>query len=376
MYITGVGITKFGKRTESLKELMLEAMLDALADAKLEINDIDAVYISNNLSALTHNQSHLGAVLASYLPDMLLPIYSLEAACGGGGVAIHQACISLKHYERILVIGVEKMSEAESVDMLYYVASDADRELDQSQGLVFPAAGALAATQYMQRYDATLDDLTLVSLKNHHNGNLNPKAHFYGKEVTREMIESSRVICSPLRLYDCSANTDGAAAVVLERERRGQRAVEIVGSSFATNHINFAQEQDVLDLKVVQKVAKDAFAQAGVQHTDINVCEIHDGFNIVELIMFENLGFCAPGEAKDWVRTGRTDLDGELPVNPSGGLKACGHPVGATGVRQVGEIVIQLRGEAGERQVKDARVGLAYNFGSLVGSAVVHILRY
>ncbi len=375
MFISGIAVNKFGVTDKSLPEMMLEVLQDALQDAQLEINEIEAIYISNNLAPLTHNQNHLGSVLSSYLPGMHLPIYSLEAACGGGGVAINQACISLRHYKKILVIGLEKMSEAESPDMLHYVASDGDREFDQREGVIFPAAGALAASSYMQTYGATMHDLALVSFKNHENGNLNPKAHFYGKPVTMEMIENSKVICSPLRLFDCSANTDGAAAVILERERRSKRSIRIAASSFATNHINFAQDKNPLIQPAVQKAARDAFAYAQIEAKDISFAEIHDGFTVVELIMAENLGLIPMGKGVEWIREGRTKRDGQLPVNPSGGLKACGHPVGATGVRQVAEVVTHLRGEAGERQVKDPRYGLAFNFGSLLGSCTVHILK-
>ncbi|OIP98414.1 hypothetical protein AUK40_01600 [Candidatus Wirthbacteria bacterium CG2_30_54_11] len=373
MYITGLSVSKFGQTSLTLPEMMFSAIEGALKDAALEIKDIEAIYVSNNLSASSNNQCHLGAVLAGYFPGLHLPIFSLEAACGGGGVAVHQACISLKHYQRVLVVGGEKMSV--SPDMLYFVAGDADREFDQREGLVFPAAGALAASTYMQKYGATMHDFALVSYKNHQNGNLNPNAHFFGKDVTMEMIENSKVICSPLRLFDCSANTDGAAAMVMERGKRTHRSIQIIGSAFATNHINFAQDRDPTDRKEVQKAASDAFRQANLTPKDIQVAEIHDGFTPVELIMLENLSFCGRGEAVKWIREGRTSRTGSLPVNPSGGLKACGHPVGATGIRQVAEIATQLRGEAGARQVANAQTGLAYNFGSLVGSAIVHILR-
>ncbi|HDS11428.1 MAG TPA: thiolase family protein [Candidatus Wirthbacteria bacterium] len=375
MYVSGVAVSKFGVSPKSYPEMMLEVIQQALADAEINPTELDAIYISNNLAPHTQNQCHLASVLAGYFPDLYLPIFGLEAACAGGGVAIHQACVSLRAYERILVVGVEKMSESAPQDMLYFVAADADREFDQREGLVFPAGGALIASSYMQKYGATTDDYALVSYKNHQNGNLNPQAHFYGKNVSLEMIKESKIICSPLRLFDCSANTDGAAAVILERQKRGKRAKKIIASTLATNHVNFAQDKDPLDRKEVQKAAKKAFSQCGLLPKQIEFAEIHDGFTVIELLMMENLGLCPFGEGYKWIREGRTNLDGQFPVNPSGGLKACGHPVGATGVRQVAEVVTQLRGEAGKRQVERNNLGLAFNFGSLVGSCTVHILK-
>jgi len=374
MFVSGIAVSNFGPNDLSLPQLMWETADQAVRDAGLEWKDIDAAYVANNLSQLTHNQSHLSAILSGYLPGRFLPIYNIEAACASGGVAVHQACLSLKSYERILVVGVEKMSTTPSADLLTYVASDGDRLLDQREGVLFPTAGALIAGQYLQKYNATVEDLTNVAVKNHANANRNPRAQFYSKTVTAEMVNNSRIICSPLRLFDCSPTSDGAAAIVLEQKKRHPRARKILASAFVTNRLHFAGEKDLTDRKELQTCARQAYAQSSLKPSDIQFAELHDGFTVMELIAMENLGFCGPGKAPELVRWGETARTGSLPVNPSGGLKACGHPLGATGVRQIADIVEQLRGEAGDRQVPQNDTALALNIGSLIGSATIHIL--
>jgi acetyl-CoA C-acetyltransferase len=374
MFVSGIAVSAFGPTDLSLPQLLWQTADRAVRDAGLDWKDIDAAYVANNLSQLTHNQSHLSAVLAGYLPGRFLPIFNIEAACASGGVAVHQACLSLKTYQRILVVGVEKMTDTASADLLTYVASDGDRLLDQREGVLFPTAGALIAGQYLQKYDATLDDLTNVAVKNHANANQNPRAQFHTKTVDADMVNNSRVICSPLRLFDCSPTSDGAAAVVLEQTKRTPRARKILASSFVTNRLHFAGEKDLTDRKELQACAKQAYIQSGLKPADIQFAELHDGFTVMELIAMENLGFCGPGKAPELTRWGETARTGSLPVNPSGGLKACGHPLGATGVRQIADIVEQLRGEADDRQVPNNDVGIAVNIGSLIGSATVHIL--
>ncbi len=375
MFVTGLSVSKFGYSPLPLPAMMLGSLQAALQDSGLELSELEAIYISNNLSQQTHHQSHLSAILSGYLPGKFLPIFNLEAACGSGGAAMHQACLALKTYARIAVLGVEKMTTTSSSELLDMVATDADCELDQREGIIFPAAGALLATRYLQKYSATTDDLAQVALKNHHNGNLNPDAMFYDKTVTLDQIKASRVICSPLRLFDCSANADGAACVILERQQRGPRSIRIAASTFATNHLNFAQDKDPTNRLEIQHCVKQAYQQANLQPNQIQVAELHDGFTVVELVAMENAGLCPMGKAFAWTQDGKTQLTGQLPINPSGGLKACGHPLGATGVRQVAEIARQLRGEGGARQVAKNKIGLALNIGSLVGSCSVHILR-
>jgi len=374
MYVSGIGVSRFGPNDTSFGELIFGTASEALHDAGLAFSDIDAVYLTNNLAPLTDNQCHLSAILAGYLPGRYLPIFNVEAACASGGVAMHQGCLALQNYQRVLVIGVEKMTHVPAFDLLNHVASDGDRLLDQRHGLIFPAAGALVADHYLRKYAIAPEALADVALKNHHNGNRNPKAHFFGKKVDRDKILNSKMIASPLRLFDCSPNSDGAAAVVLEREKRTPRSCRVLATSFVTNHLNFAQEKDLSTRPELQQCAKAAYGQAGVRPEEIDFAELHDGFTIMEWVGMENIGLAATGKAPAKTAAGETALQGKQPINPSGGLKACGHPLAATGVRQIAELVTQLRGEAGERQVPKNQLGLALNIGSLIGSATIHIL--
>ncbi|MDI6701312.1 MAG: thiolase domain-containing protein [bacterium] len=373
LYITGIGRTKFGILNETLPELAYKAMLSALEDSDLSIRDIDAIYVANFCSGPFQNQLHLNSVISSLLPELRIPIIGIETACASGGSALYQALISLTKFRFIMVIGVEKMTNVDSAKATMNISAAGDKILDQIEGLTFPASYALIAQQHMLKYGTTLDDLALISLKNHENGNLNEFAHFYYKKVDIEMIKNSPIVCSPIRLLDCSPISDGAAALIVSRERRSDRDVKVIASALATDYISPAQRKDLTSFKAVKIAANTAYSQAKLNVQDIDIAEVHDCFTIAELIAMEDLGFCKPGESKYYIREGRTKLDGDIPINTDGGLKADGHPIGASGVAQVYEVILQLRGEAGERQVKNPEVGLTHNIGGIGGTAVIHI---
>jgi acetyl-CoA C-acetyltransferase len=246
---------------------------------------------------------------------------------------------------------------------------------DQKEGLIFPAGFALIARQYFKKYGATSNDLDLVSLKSHSNANLNETAHFFHKKVDLEMIKNSPKVCSPFKLFDCSPVSDGAAAVVLSSKKNSCRDIEIIGSAFRTDTISLAQRNDLTSFSAVRLAAADAYKQAGISPKDVSIAEVHDCFTISELVAMDDLGFCKPGLAKDLVRKNETALSGKIPIGTGGGLKAGGHPIGATGIAQIYELTTQLRGEAGSRQVDRAKIGLAHNIGGTAGSAAVHILK-
>jgi len=309
------------------------------------------------------------------LPELRIPIIGIETACASGGSALYQALMSLAKFRFIMVIGVEKMSNVDSAKATMNISAAGDRILDQNEGLTFPASYALIAQQHMLKYATTLDDLALVSLKNHENGNLNEFAHFYYKKVDMEMIRNSPIICSPLRLFDCSPISDGAAALIVSREKKTERDIKVIASALATDYISPVQRKDLTSFKATKIAANEAYTQAKIDVQEINIVEVHDCFTIAELIAMEDLGFCSPGESKNFVREGRTKLDGDIPINTDGGLKADGHPIGASGIAQVYEIVTQLRGEAGERQLKNPEVALTHNIGGIGGTAVIHIFR-
>lgn len=373
MYVVGIGRTKFGVLNETLPELSYKAMLSALEDANLSVKDLDAIYVANFCSGPFQNQLHLNSVISSLLPELRIPIIGIETACASGGSALYQALLSLTKFRFIMVVGVEKMSNVDSAKATMNISAAGDKMLDQNKGLTFPASYALIAQQHMLKYGTTLDDLSLVSLKNHENGNLNEFAHFYYKKVDMEIIKNSPIICSPLRLLDCSPISDGAAALIVSREKKSDRDVKVIASALATDYISLAQKRDFTSFRAVKISANEAYSQAKINIQDVDIVEVHDCFTIAELIAMEDLGFCKPGESKNYLREGRTNLDGDIPINTDGGLKADGHPIGASGVAQVYEVVTQLRGEAGERQVRNAEVGLTHNIGGIGGTAVIHI---
>jgi len=224
----------------------------------------------------------------------------------------------------------------------------------------------------MMKYGATTDDFALVAYKNHRNAFLNPKARFYKREVTLKQIKKSPVVASPLRLFDCSLSVNGAAAAILTKDKTD---VEIAGSSFYVDRLSAFESPDMTTWEASRLASEEAYRQAGISPSDIDIAELHDAFTPVELISYEDLGFCKKGEGKDMIRKGVTNIDGKLPVNTSGGLKAKGHPITATGIAQVYELVKQIRNQAGERQVSDVKYALAHNIGGAGSSISVHVLR-
>jgi len=373
MYINGSYQTKFGVSDKDFDELAYEAIEGCLNDAGYEAKDMEAFVLSNNLNYFTESQSHTAAIIPS-LTGIDAPVFNNEAACGAAGVAFTKACKLLDKFDPIMIIGVEKMSAPSTSDMLYFVATDSDRELEQREGLIFPAAGALVADMYMKRHNIHISDLSLISLKNHENGKINPYAHFYGKEVTLDMINESPVICSPLRLFDCSANSDGAAAIIISSKRKKRDDVRIKATHAMSFDLATFGPKDPIDFTSITKVSKKVFKEAGCKPEDIDLAEIHDGFSIMEIIVPEYAGFYEVGRSKYAIRKGENKRDGKLPINTTGGLKACGHPLGASGLRQIHDLRRQLIGKAGENQIGNIQKAFAFNFGSIFKSISATIL--
>lgn len=373
-YVIGVGKTRFGPTSRTLHELAQEAVISALRDASLEPADIQAVVVANFLGGPNESQLHLNSVMASIMPGLMLPSWRVEAACASGGAALHSAILALGAYDPILVVGVERLSGIPGLESTRNIGMAGDRFLDQSQGLNFPASYALVAQMHMAEYGTTTDDFDLVSLKNHANSYLNPLAHFHTKIVTQSDIDAGPTVASPIRLFDCCPVSDGAAAAVVSGSRRDVRSVPVLASTIATDAISLAQRDTLTGFPASRAAAGRAFEQAGVGPDRIDLAEVHDCFTIAEIVAIEDLGLTPPGQATTAIRAGRTKLNGDLPVNPSGGLKAGGHAIGATGIGQVYEAALQLRGEAGARQVDGARVALTHNVGGAGGTCAVHIL--
>lgn len=382
IYVTGVATTKFGELWGiSPRSLARQAVSGALEDAGLKFKDIDALFVGNMLSGMLGGQEHLGAFFAEEI-GLAVPAFKIEGACASGGLAVHNAVNSVAagQYETVLVLGIEKMTDHKPEDVataLMGAGSDEER----SAGATFPGLYAMLARSHMQEYGTTEEELAAVAVKNHFHAAKNPNAQFQ-KEITVEMVMKSSCIADPLKLLDCSPISDGAAAVVITSERRrrasaSKRSVQVVSSAVATDTLGLSQRNNLTGLAATKTAGARAYAQAGVDAQDIDVAEVHDCFTIAEVLALEDLGFFRKGKAAGAIGHGDVTLGSAVRtvVNPSGGLKGCGHPVGATGVKQIAELTEQLRGAAGDRQVKNARIGLAHNVGGSGATAVVHILK-
>lgn len=378
--ILGAATTKFGELWHlSPRTLIKEAVSSALIQSSLSLSDIDAIFVGNMLSGILGGQEHLGAFVAEEL-GVNIPAFKIEGACASGGLAIHLAVNSIlsSQYQKVIVVGVEKMTDhkpEETTTALMGASSDEER----TAGATFPSLYALIARAHMEKYGTTQEQMAAVAVKNHYHASLNGKAHF-AFPITIDQVLKSTCIATPLKLLDCSPVSDGAAAVVLSSQNsissRKSHTPWIVASAVATDSLGLSKRKTLTSLSAAVKAAKVAYRKASVKPQDINVAEVHDCFSIAEIIAMEDLGFFPVGKAASEIAKGKTTLGkGSLVVNTSGGLKASGHPVGATGVKQIVEITHQLRGEAGKKQVENARIGLTHNVGGTGATAVIHILQ-
>ncbi|MBR9699008.1 thiolase family protein [Candidatus Woesearchaeota archaeon] len=363
-------MTKFGIEDISAPDLAREAIVQALKGSSMSPNDIDAIVLSNADTKLSpERQRDLTPMLASILKRKL-PIVRIPAVCGGGGAAMWSA-LKLK-YNNILVIAVEKIASTSTQMITKEIMHASDNFHEQDEGLIFPAVNAMVAQAHMLKFGTTHDDLALISYKNHHHGSLNPKARFYRKNISLDTIKNAPIICSPFTLYDCSISVNGAAAAIISNDRSD---IKVKGSSLAADYLAPFERDELTTWTGTVKSGKEAFQQADLNPSDINVAELHDAFSIVELLAYEDLGFCKKGEGKNFIRDGHPNLDGKVPINTSGGLKARGHPISPTGMAQIVEIADQLRGRCGDRQVTNPKYGLAHNIGGAGGTTTCHILQ-
>jgi len=383
--IIGIGMTKFGELWDkSLRELLVESGLEALEDASekrtLRGKDIQAAYLGNMSAGLFNEQEHLAAMLADYtgMTEGNRPATKVEAACASGGVALHNAYLAVAsgRYDLVAVCGLEKMTDLLASSVTNALASAADREYEAFYGATFPSLYAMMARKHMHDYGTTLEQLALVAVKNHRNGYYNPKAQFR-RLITVEDVYKSPIIADPLRLLHCSPVSDGAATVILAdaetAKKYTDRPVYILACAQGSDTIGLYNRRDITTMESVVSASKVAYDASGLKPSDIDFVEAHDCFTIAEIMAYEDLGFCEKGEGGKMIEARLTEIDGEIPFNPSGGLKAKGHPVGATGVAQAVEVVLQLRDEAEQRQVKGAKIGLSHNVGGTGSTAVITI---
>ncbi len=377
--IIGVGLTKCGELWEqSLRDLYVEAALKAIKDSG--VDKVDSMVVGCMSSGLFVGQEHIGPLMADYLGRCPIPSTRVESACASGGVAMRTGFMEVASgmSDVVLVGGVEKMTDVSGDEATYALATAADQEWEGFNGVTFPGLYAMMAIAHMDQYGTTREQMAAVAVKNHANGAKNPNAQ-YPMEITVETVLNSVKVADPLRILDCSPITDGAAAVILVpadrvKEFSGKQPVKILSVGHATDTLALHSRKNMAELAAVEKAAAIAYKMAGKKPSDIDVCEVHDCFTIAEIMATEALGFFEKGKGGPAVEAGDTAIGGKIPVNASGGLKSKGHPVGATGVAQVVEIVEQLRGESGERQVKGARLGMTQNMGGTGASSVVHIL--
>lgn len=375
--VIGCGMTKFGELwKKSLRDIFVEAALKAIDDAG--VDHIDSMYVGSMTPGLFVGQEHIGALMADYLGVAPIPAVRVESACCSGGMALRLGFFEIASGNSDLVMagGVEKMTDG--ADVTYALASAADQDYEVYHGITFPGLYAMIAKAHMHRYGTTRKQLAAVSVKNHHNGSFNPNAQF-PKEVTIDQVINATLVADPLTVLDSSPVSDGAACVILASldlaKKLNKSVIKILGSGAATDAIALHGRDDITTLKAVKDSSESAYKMAGIKSSDVSFAEVHDCFSIAEICIIEELGFVKKGQGGPFTEKGNTSLEGKIPVNPSGGLKSKGHPVGATGIAQVVEVVEQLRGNAGKRQVKNAKIGLAQNMGGSGASSVTHIFK-
>ncbi|CAG2134649.1 Acetyl-CoA acetyltransferase [compost metagenome] len=378
IYIAGGAMTPFGRHPGVLApELAQQAILKAVDDAGVSLQDIEAVYCANVLGGMI-----LGQLIVRDLGLRGIPVYNVENACASGATGVHLARHALlaQQYETVLVFGIEQLT-ALGGGTIPLQRNDYKTECYANAGMVLPAVYAMRGTRFLHERDATPEDLAAVAVKNRYHGTLNEFAQ-QRTAVTAEEVLASRMIADPLTLLQCCpSQVDGAAAVVLSTRRPAQakaRAVRVL-SSVVVSGMREQADDDILDAEITARAARQAYDQAGLGPADVNVVELHDAFTIAELLYYEALGLAPPGEAVPLLRSGATRLGGRVPVNPSGGLLAKGHPLGATGIAQMVEVMWHLQGRAGSRQVEGARIGLTQcTGGGIAGvdhaASSVHVL--
>ncbi len=379
--VIGVGQTAFGELWDrSFRDLGIEAGLKAIQDAKVMAEEIDAVYVGNMSAGKFIDQEHVSALVADYagLADMHLPTVRVEGGGACGALALLQARMAIASgmYDVVVVGGAEKMTDVGDVQAAEILSSTADQEWETVFGATFPGLYAMMARRHMHDYGTTREHLAAVAVKNHKNGSLNPQAQ-YRKEVSMEAVLRAPWVAEPLGVFDCAPLSDGAAALVLcamEKARTyTDTPIRIAGSGQASDFLALHDRRDLTRMDATVMAGKRAFQEAKLEPTNIRVAEVHDNFTISEILAIEDLRFVEKGKGGPSTADGVTALNGKVSVNTSGGLKARGQPVGATGVAQSVEIVRQLRGEAGKRQVVGANRGLTHTLGGTGATAVVHI---
>jgi acetyl-CoA C-acetyltransferase len=378
--ILGIGSTAFGRHAgTSFETLAVQAAAQALADADVARDEIGALYLGNFISGPLNGQEVLAGMVADRLGLPNIPCTKVEGACASGGIAFRHAVLAIAsgQCDAALVVGAETMTHASGAEVTAALNCAMDNRSDGVSGLTFPGLFGMAWRIHAARYGTTRRQVSAVIRKNKSNGLKNPLAQM-GAELTDDVIEQSPMICDPLQLYDCCPVSDGAAALVLvarDRARRsGRLPVDVLASVQTRGASRIAGHADLCSFDATVSAASRAYEMAGIRPQDVNLVELHDCFSIAEIVDSEDLGLIPRGQGAAWAAEGRTSVSGDIPINPSGGLLAKGHPVGATGVAQIHEAVLQLRGMH-TNQVKNAEIAMTHNLGGTGIACTVNILR-
>ncbi len=378
--VVGTGKTAFGAFADrSLRDLAAEACRKCLENGNIDTGKVEAFYLGNFAGPSFAGQNHLAPWVASAVGLGGVPATRFEDACASGGAAFFHAWMAVAAgvYDLVLVAGVEKMTCQPTPRVAEILASAGDLAGEMKAGGTFPALFAMIARRHMHDYGTTREHLAAVAVKNHANGALNPDAHMR-KPITLEQALAGKPVCDPLTLYDCSLVSDGAAAVLLaplERAREfAGKPVRVLGIAQTSDRLALDEKEDITTFDSLKRAAGMAYRMAGLGPREIEFAEVHDCFTIAEILAVEDLGFVPKGEGGPYAASGATAREGERPVNASGGLKAKGHPVGATGVAQICDVARQIRGEAGPMQLRRCSIGLAQNLGGSGATSVVSIL--
>ena len=400
--VVGADMTRFHHRLhldKTSRDLFVESTLGAVdsVDNGMELKDIEALYVGNFSSESFEKQGHLGALMADSLGITPIPAMRIEDACASSGVAVNAGVLAIASgaYDMVLVGGVEKMRTLSTDAVTDTLATASDQVYEASIGMTFPGLYATMASAHFAKYKSSWEELSDVAVKNHHNGSLNPKAQYqeelfdlakrqgerrgYNFSNLMEFLESplNPMVAHPLRLFDCCPISDGAASILLASEEVAKKYTDtpvfVQGIGQASDTMALHDRADITTLNATKLASQQAYKMAGISAENVDLAEVHDCFTIAEVMAIEDLGFFKKGEGGKATSEGRTALDGDVAVNPDGGLKAKGHPVGATGTAMVYEVFKQLRGEAGKKQVNDAIIGLTQNVGASGGTVVIQV---
>ena len=376
--IIGIGHGTFGRRSDAtVQELAFEAFRAAMEDAGIDRNAVDASVIGSVPEY--HKQRSLAGVVQEYLGLVPKPTWLTEVACASGSAAMRTAWMAIKAgvHDVVAVIGCQKMTELSTSEILALMGRVGEVQWESGFGTTFPGYYAMFAKRHMHEFGTTREQLLDVAVKNHHYGAMNPYALFR-KEITKEKASASEDVATPLQVYDCCANADGAACVILASEDRAReiasKPVWLSGMGSASATMSVLRRPNLVGLASAEAAAAQAYEMAGIGPDDVDVADVHDCFTVAEIMAYEDLGFCKKGEGGPFIEEKQPYIGGKVAVNVDGGLKAKGHPIGATGVSMTYEIAKQLRGEAGERQVPDANVGLTHNVGGIGQYCFVQVM--